>query len=64
MSSDPESLQQYLKLVSRGTTPLNFTLYLPPGFGSLQNTPIPNVEETSDPAKLFTAVFQNGEEVW
>lgn len=64
MNSDPESLQQYLKLVSQGTTPLNFTLYLPPGLGSLQNKPIPHVEETSDPAKMFTAVFQNGAEIW
>ena len=64
MNSDPESLQQYLKLVSQGTTPLNFTLYLPPGLGSLQNKPVPHVEETSDPAKMFTVVFQNGAEIW
>lgn len=63
-SSVPESLQCYLKAVSEGSKPLDFTFYLPSGYGKLKNISIPNVEETSDPAKLFTAVFQNGTEVW
>ncbi|MBP9007352.1 MAG: hypothetical protein KBG16_01545 [Methanospirillum sp.] len=47
-----------------GNHTIPFTLYLPPGFGSLKNPPIPHGEETSDPAKMFTAVFQNDAEIW
>jgi hypothetical protein len=32
--------------------------------GSVENGPIPNVEETDDPNLVFTASFKGGEEVW
>ncbi len=59
--SDPDSINKYFDAVSKGKKPLNFVLYVPPGYGSLGGVSIPNVEETSDPAKVFTAHFK---EVW
>ena len=50
--------------VARGGNPLPFVLYVPPGLGSIENGPIPNVEETNDPNLVFTASFKGGEEVW
>jgi hypothetical protein len=44
--------------------PLQFTFYVPVDFGKLNNHPIPNVEETADPQKIFTAHFNGGQEVW
>jgi hypothetical protein len=64
MSSDLSAVQNYVKAVSQGTAPLNFTLYVPPGYGSLGKVKIPNVEETADPRKIFTAHFNGGQEVW
>jgi hypothetical protein len=64
ITSDPESLQNYVRSVSEGTVPLNFILYVPPGYGSLEKVKIPNVEETEDPQKIFTAHFNGGQEVW
>lgn len=53
----------YLKDVSAGTPPLPFTIYVPEGLGSYDGRTIPNIEETADPALIFTAAF-NGREVW
>lgn len=62
--SDPCAIATYLEAVSNGAAPLDFTLYVPGGYGSLGGTAIPNVEETADPAKVFTAHFNGGREVW
>jgi hypothetical protein len=43
---------------------LDFTFYVPPGYGNLQGEKIPNVQETSDPAKILTASFNNSQEIW
>jgi len=43
---------------------LPFVVYVPEMFGSNENGPVPNVVETDDPNLLFTASFNNGEEVW
>lgn len=59
--SDADSINNYFDAVSKGKTPLNFVLYVPPSYGSLKGVSIPNVEETSGPAKVFTAHFS---EVW
>jgi len=64
IACDPNSLQKYLRAVSEGAGPLNFTLYVPVGYGSLEKVKIPNVEETEDPNKIFTAHFKGGQEVW
>jgi len=62
--SDPCAIANYLEAVSKGAAPLDFTLYLPEGYGSLDGRAIPNVEETGDPEKVFTAHFGGGREVW
>jgi hypothetical protein len=43
---------------------LDFVLYVPPGFETFGGAPVPNVEATTDPAKVYTASFSGGKEVW
>jgi hypothetical protein len=62
--SDPNSLARYLEAVSKGADPLNFTLFVPVGYENLEKVKIPNVEETEDVKKIFTAHFNNGQEIW
>jgi len=62
--SDPEAIDNYIKAVSKGATRLDFALYVAKGYRSLAGTSVPNVEETEDPGKVFTASFNNGQEVW
>lgn len=62
--SDPEAVNRYINAVSQGTKPLNFVLYVPVGFGTMAGRSVPNIEETDDPSKVFTANFDNGREVW
>ncbi len=64
MASDSNSINTYFEAVSAGAVPLPFTLYVPPGYGSPVAVKIPNVEETDDPEKIFTAHFNGGLEVW
>jgi len=42
--------------------PLDFTFYAPSGFGG--SGKIPNVQETSDPAKILTVEFEKGRIRW
>jgi hypothetical protein len=62
--SDPRAISKYFDAVSKGTAPLDFTVYVPEGFGTLGAVKIPNVEETGDPARIFTAHFNQGQEIW
>ena len=62
--SDLEAANHYIKAVAEGAAPLNFVLYVPGGYGNLAGSSVPNVEETEDPDKIFTARFNNGQEVW
>ena len=62
--SDPEALNNYIKAVSEGATPLDFVLYVPKGYGNMAGTNVPNVEETTDPARVLTASFAGGRETW
>lgn len=64
MTSNPASIKNYLQAISEGADPLDFTLYVPVGYGSLEARRIPNVDETDDPGKVFTAHFGSGEEAW
>lgn len=64
MESDPASIRKYFEAVSRGRPLLDFELFLPTGFGKLNGTPIPNVHETDDPEKLFTAHFRSAGKTW
>lgn len=63
-ASDRRAVDRYIEAVSQGTKPLDFVLYVPPGFGNLGGKPAPNVVETTDPKKIFTATFNNGKERW
>lgn len=63
-ASDPSSINRYFWAVSNGSGKLSFTLYVPKGYGSLDGIKIPNVEETDDPKRIWTASFGNGKEIW
>jgi hypothetical protein len=53
---DPEAAQKYVAAVREGRMkPLDFTFYTLSGYGGNH---LPNVEETSDPAKVLTVVFE------
>jgi len=64
LKSNLEATNAYIKAVSEGAAPLDFILYVPRGFGNMNGTRLPNIEETEEPDKLFTARFNNGQEVW
>ncbi len=62
---DPEGAHRYVTEVLNGERePLDFVLYVPAGYGSMAGSSVPNVEETSEPAKIFTATFAGGREAW
>jgi hypothetical protein len=62
---DLEALTRYSQGVKEGRMPpLNFIFYLPAGYDTLGGIKVPNVEVTSDPAKVFTASFLGGKEIW
>lgn len=53
----------YLKAVAnKEVPPLDFTLFVPAGYGANGN--LPHIKETSDPAKIFTAEFEQGRVRW
>ncbi len=62
--SDPEAVNRYVQAVREGTDRLDFMVYVPKGFGKLDGKSVPNVVETDDPHKIFTARFDNFQEVW
>jgi hypothetical protein len=57
-------VNKYIQTVREGAEPFDFILFVPAGFGQMGMQSIPNVEETEDPAKIFTASFNGGKEVW
>ncbi|MCP4753838.1 MAG: DUF362 domain-containing protein, partial [Proteobacteria bacterium] len=62
---DNEKIGGYFsQAVSGEIEPLDFTVYVPAGFETLSGNPIPNVEATDNPAKVFTASFAGGKEIW
>jgi len=63
-ASGLESVNKYIQTVREGAEPFDFILFVPAGFGQMGMQSIPNVEETEDPAKIFTASFNGGKEVW
>jgi hypothetical protein len=59
---DPEAAQKYVDAVREGRMkPLDFTFYTLPGYGG---TNLPNVEESSDPKKVLTVIFEGGTKHW
>jgi len=63
-SGSLEAAQQYVTDVTAGKKPLDFTFYVPPGFSQVSSKTIPNVQETNDPEKIFTASFKSDKEIW
>ncbi|MBE5962976.1 MAG: DUF362 domain-containing protein [Lachnospiraceae bacterium] len=51
------ALKQYINDVRMGRELLNFTLYVPEGYGTFDGVPIPNIQETKDREKMFHAYF-------
>jgi len=62
--SDWTAVERYAQAVAEGSSPLPFTVYVPPRLGRCGSRELPNVEETDDPARILTASFRGGEEVW
>ncbi len=58
------ALEAYFADVAAGAKPLDFTVYFPKGFELLGGQLAPNVLTTDDPAKLLTASFLGGKEIW
>ncbi|MBI9075238.1 MAG: DUF362 domain-containing protein [Desulfatibacillum sp.] len=55
--------KMYLEALKNNETgPLDFTLYVPVGYGA--GGKLPHVKETSDPARVFTAEFDQGKIRW
>ena len=65
MMSKPDSLSKYLADIAESKRqPLDFVLYVPPGLGKFNGQNMPNIEETDNPKKIFTASFMGGKEKW
>jgi hypothetical protein len=62
---DLQAVNRYVSDVAKGEIkPLDFVLYVPAEFSTLPGKNIPNLVITDDPLKMFTASFQNNEEIW
>jgi hypothetical protein len=62
---DQEAPNRYMADISAGKIrPLDFTMYVPPGYDDLSGASIPNTEATEDPSMVFTVRFSGGKEVW
>ncbi len=61
---DPAAITNYFRTLKTGSPKLDFVFFVPEGLGSLGGTPVPNVVETSDLARIFTARFRDGKEIW
>ncbi len=60
---NPKAPQKYLEAVKNNDIkPFDAVLYVPEGYGA--NNALPNVKETSDPEKIFTAEFDQGNIKW
>ncbi|HSR12474.1 MAG TPA: hypothetical protein VLS90_13620, partial [Thermodesulfobacteriota bacterium] len=51
----------YAESVGKGSAPLDFTLFVPSGYGDMSGARLPNVQETEEPGKVFSAAFPAGE---
>ena len=64
ITSHPDALRRYFRDAREEEKRLDFVLYVPEGYGSLEGEMVPNVVETDDPQKIFTVGFDGGQEVW
>ena len=62
---DPKGIEAYVSGLSSGRKkPLDFNLYIPAGYDKVAGLSMPNVAVTTDPAKILTAEFSGGKEIW
>jgi len=62
---EPDIVDSYMQKVGSGAIqPLDFTVYVPETLALFTDSGIPNIELSSDPAKVFTARFNGGDEIW
>ncbi len=62
---DPEAAHRYITEVLSGQAkPLDFVLHVPYGYGNVGGSNVPNVVQTSESEKIFTATFAGGKEIW
>jgi len=62
---DPDGINTYFSCVSSGQEkPLDFTVYIPPGYDKIAGSSTLHVEVTTDRAKILTATFLGGKEMW
>jgi len=64
LDSAPDAIDRYLQDVREGKERFDFVLFVPEGFGKLDGEKVPNVVETDDPQKMFTARFDGDRETW
>jgi uncharacterized protein (DUF362 family) len=63
-ATNPEVIQNYKEDTAKGGALMDFMVFVPKGYGNLNGTRLPNIQETEDPGKVFTASFNQGREVW
>lgn len=64
VGSSLDAIDNYFKAIAAGSNYLDFSLYVPKGYGYQAGVAVPNVKETEDPARIFTATFNNESETW
>ncbi len=64
IENNPQVIQKYKEDTAKGSVPIDFMVFVPKDYGNLNGTRLPNIEETEDPGKVFTATFDQGREVW
>jgi hypothetical protein len=64
-SQDPDAVNSYVLDVGSGKQePLDFVLFVPPGFAEVQGKKLPNVEVSLEASEVITASFSSGAENW
>jgi hypothetical protein len=64
LTPNSEAIQNYQEDTAKGGALMDFMVYVPKGYGNLNGTRLPNIRETEEPAKAFTAAFNQGREIW
>jgi len=64
LHTNPKAVDNYFEDIRNGAEQLDFILYVPHGFGVIKDWVIPNIRETDDPIKIFTAIFDGERESW
>ena len=64
LAPDPGAIQSYKEDTDKGGALMDFLVFVPKGYGKLNGIRLPNIQETEDPDKVFTASFNQGREVW